>query len=69
MDQIKENLNICGLTPQESEEFIKLINKLNIPKSWIDNFYKEWDDSCVIPFEGGMFFSEALVALKETYNE
>lgn len=58
----KKQLTDRGLTPLESEIFIELLEKLKATPEDIEAFYTEMEQ--VIPFEGGMGFTEALTGLK-----
>ena len=51
-----------GLSESEANEFIQLLKKITSTDEDVQHFYKEMGEP--IPFEGGMFFNEALTGLK-----
>ena len=66
MHRIYNNLYDCELCEEDSIAFIKILNKIKLPEKWINIFNKELKNPDSIPFEGGICFNEALVALKMT---
>lgn len=62
--RLKDNEKVLirfGLTKEDASIFQTLLDKMTIPIENLNSFRKEMEAG--IPFEGGMFFSEALVGL------
>jgi len=57
-----ESLKLRGLSNEEAETFMSILNKINPTKEDIEGFDIEMGNG--IPFEGGMGFTEALTGLK-----
>ena len=58
-----KNLINRGLTPEEANTFLELLNKFKPTKDDIEGFEEEMNNA--IPFEGGIGFTEALTGLKK----
>ena len=65
-DIISEQLTSMGLSPYEAREFIKLAKKINPTEKQQEAFGRELNQA--IPFEGGMGFSESVVAMKRAMS-
>lgn len=62
-----ETLTQRGLTETEANAFLDLFEKIKPTNEDLEGFYAEMEN--IIPFEGGMGFSEALTGLKESMWE
>lgn len=56
-----------GLSKEESEYFISMLNKMKMPSKYKETYNKELLEA--IPFEGGFMFYEALCAILDSQKK
>ncbi len=56
-----------GMSSRDITSLFRIVHKFKPPEEQVNSFYKEMEQG--IPFEGGMGFLEAMIGLKEGYNE
>ena len=64
---MKKSLLLFGLTEDEANTFVTLVNKLVIPEDEFAAIDQEFESG--LPFEGGMASGEALICLYISRNE
>lgn len=64
---MKDSLKLFGLSDQEADQFVELVEKLKIPESEMEAIDGELEEG--IPFEGGASTGECLILLVRAHED
>jgi len=64
---MKDSLKLFGLSEEEADQFVKLVEKLKIPDSEMEVIDSELEEP--MPFEGGASTGECLILLVRAHED